>query len=257
MNATTTSSRWTVPGSKRARRGPAAFASARRHTALVRFLRTAIPLGAVVSVLMLIVTPFLAPLSGLPGVSIGAVGIVNGKVRMETPRLSGFRKDNRPYEVNAQSALQDIRNPTQVELTALTARLSMEREGWVTVGARTGFFDTQSEKLRLVDDVTVRTESGYDIAMQTANIDFKAGTVVSTKPVKVNLGAATVDADTLDVKNNGELIVFQGRVRAVIENAPAKSLAGPERAGSTPAPELLRPSASAVVEADPPTEARR
>lgn len=241
MTVAMTSNDWAAPPSRRMARPQAAFSAARRHTMLVRFLRRAIPIGAGIAVLGLIATPFLNPLHGVANVSLGAVGISGGKVRMETPRLSGYRKDNRPYEVTAAAALQEIRNPTQVELQTLTARLQMEREGWVTVNSKTGLFDTQKEKLRLVDDVQVRTETGYDIRMRTADVDFKGGTVVSKEPVKVNLGTATVDADSLDVKDSGALIAFEGRVRVVIENAPARTIAGPEREGSTPALELLSP----------------
>ena len=248
MTVAMTSNDWTGPSSGDAAYRLAAFKAARRHTLLVRLLRRAIPITAVVAVLGLVVAPFLNPLRGLANVSLGAVGISNGKVKMETPKLSGYRKDNRPYEVNAEAALQDIRNPTQVELMSLKARIQMEREGWVTVSSRTGLFDTQKEKLQLVDDVHVRTETGYDIHMRTADIDFKGGTVVSKEPVKVNLGTTTIDADTLDVKDNGALIAFQGHVRAVIVNAPAGTLAGPERQGSTPMPELLAPRQ--VVPAD-------
>lgn len=235
-----TTNDWAARPDGRVARRQAAFGAARRHTLLVRFLRRAIPVGAVVAVLALIVAPFLNPLRGVANVSLGAVGISGGKVKMDTPRLSGYRKDNRPYEVTAEAALQEIRNPTQVELQALTARLQMEREGWVTVNAKTGHFDTQKEKLKLVDDVVVKTESGHDIRMRTADVDFKAGTVVSKEPVKISQDKTTVDADSLDVKDNGALIVLQGRVRVYIPNAPAGTIAGPEREGSTPQLELLQ-----------------
>lgn len=193
--------------SAQAARRRAAFGAARRHTRLVHLLRWVIPVAAVTLVLALVVIPFLSPLGGkLANVSVSSVGITGGKVRMETPKLSGYRKDNRPYQVTAVNAFQEIRNPTQIELQALTARIQMEREGWVTVNAKTGLFDTQKEKLRLVDDVKIRTENGHDMQMKTADVDFKSGTVVSKEPVKVSLGETTVDADTLDVKNNGELI---------------------------------------------------
>lgn len=218
-----------------------AFVAAQRHTRLVRFLRGAIPVVAVVSVLGLVIVPFLNPLRGkLENVSIGAVGITGGKVRMETPKLSGYRKDNKPYQVTAENAFQEIKNPTQVELQTLTARIQMEREGWVTVNAKTGLFDTQKEKLKLVDDVKIRTESGHDMSMRTADVDFKAGTVASLEPVTVHMDQTTVDANTLDVKNNGERITFEGRVKVLIKNAPARTIAGPEREGSTPMPELLK-----------------
>ncbi|WP_293795590.1 LPS export ABC transporter periplasmic protein LptC [uncultured Bosea sp.] len=238
--------------SAQALRRRAAFGAARRHTRLVQILRRVIPIAAVVLVIGLVVIPFLSPLGGkLANVSIGAVGITGGKVKMETPKLSGYRKDNRPYQVTAINAYQEIKNPTQIELQALTARIQMEREGWVTVNAKTGLFDTQKEKLRLVDDVKIRTESGHDMQMRVADVDFKSGTVNSKEPVKVSLGETTVDANTLDVKNNGELIVFEGRVRAFIRNAPAGTIAGPEREGSKPMPELLNANRVAPAEAAP------
>lgn len=254
MTVALTANDWTAPEGRNARRQKA-FRAARRHTLFVRFLRKAIPVAAIGAVLLLIVTPFLSPMQRLANVSIDAVGISNGKVRMETPRLSGYRQDNRPYEVTAESALQDIRNPTQVELVALRAKLQVEREGQVTVSAKTGLFDTQKEKLRLVDSVEVKTQTGYTATMRTADVDFKGGTVVSKEPVKVSLGTTTIDADSLDVKNNGALIVFEGRVRAYIPNAPARTIAGPEREGSTPAPELLAPRA--VVPQDRAADSRK
>lgn len=251
MTVAMTTGDWGVPESKRAIKRRAAFRKAQRHTTLVRFLRRAIPIGAVLAVVGLVSAPFLRPLSGVAGVSISSVGISGGKVKMEAPRLSGYRKDNRPYEVTAEAALQDIRNPTEIELSAMTAKIQLEREGWVTVNARTGLFNSQREKLKLVDDVKVVTETGYDMRMRTADIDFKAGSVVSREPVKALLGQTTVEGNSLDVKDNGALIVFDGRVRVVIENAPARALAGPEREGSTPAPELLR---SDKAPANPPEE---
>ncbi|MFJ5368031.1 LPS export ABC transporter periplasmic protein LptC [Bosea sp. CER48] len=224
----------------------AAFGAARRHTRIVQVLRKVIPLAAVVLVLALVVVPFLNPLGGkLANVSVSSVGITGGKVRMETPKLSGYRKDNRPYQVTAENAFQEIKNPTQIELQTLTARIQMEREGWVTVNAKTGLFDTQKEKLRLVDQVKIRTESGYEMHMKTADVDFKSGAVVSKDPVNVNLGETSIDANTLDVKNNGELIAFEGRVRVFIRNAPKGTIAGPEREGSTPMLELLNANRAA------------
>jgi lipopolysaccharide export system protein LptC len=222
MTVAMTSSDWVAPESRRATRSRAAFRAARRHTLLVRFLRSAIPIGSVVAVVGLIVTPFLHPLQGVSGLSLSSVGITGGKVKMESPRLTGYRKDNRPYEVTAETALQDIRNPTQIELQTMIARILMQDQGWVTVNARTGLFDSQNEKLRLNDDVKVHTESGYDMFMRTADINFKAGTVVSKEPVKVDLGQTKIDANSLDVKDNGALIVFEGRAGARRQHAAAR-----------------------------------
>ena len=34
---------------------------------------------------------------------------------MESPKLTGFKNDNRPYEVTASAATQDVRQPNLVE----------------------------------------------------------------------------------------------------------------------------------------------
>lgn len=230
------------PAAIRAQMRQSAFRAARRHSALVRLLRRLIPIGAIVAVVGLIIVPFLNPLRHAGNFSLGGISLSGGKVVMETPKLAGYRKDNSPYEVTAESALQDIRNPTQIELVQMVARVLMKSEGWININARSGLFDQTKETLKLVDDVKIRTDSGYDVRMRTADVDFKAGTVNSREPVKVNLGTTTVDADTLDVKDNGALITFEGRVHVLIENAPARSLAGPEREGSTPNLEALRPA---------------
>ena len=231
------------PAAIRAQMRQSAFQAARRHSVLVRLLRRLIPIGAIGAVVGLIVVPFLNPLRHAGNFSLGGISLSGGKVVMETPKLAGYRKDNSPYEVTADSALQDVRNPTQIELVQMVARVLMKSEGWININAKSGLFDQQKEKLKLVDDVKIRTESGYDVRMRTADVDFKAGTVNSREPVKVNLGTTTIDADTLDVKDNGALITFEGRVHVVVENAPARSLAGPEREGSTPNLEALRPAA--------------
>lgn len=235
-----TSNDWAAPSSRFAGGRAGAFGAARRHTRMVRALRFAIPVGAVVAMIGMIAVPVAMRWSGVESVSVASVGISDGKVRMQTPKLSGYRKDNRPYEVTAVSALQEIRNPTQVELQTLTARLQTQQEGWVTVNSRTGYFNTQSEKLQLHEDVRILTEQGYDIRMNTADVDFKAGTVQSKDPVKVILGTTTVDADTLDVKDNGAMISFAGRVKVLIQEAPARTIVGPEREGSAPRPDLLQ-----------------
>lgn len=235
-----TSNDWAAPSSRFAGGRAGAFGAARRHTRMVRVLRFAIPVGAVFAMIGMIAVPVAMRWSGVESVSVASVGISDGKVRMQTPKLSGYRKDNRPYEVTAVSALQEIRNPTQVELQTLTARLQTQQEGWVTVNSRTGYFNTQSEKLQLHEDVRILTEQGYDIRMNTADVDFKAGTVQSKDPVKVILGTTTVDADTLDVKDNGAMISFAGRVKVLIQEAPARTIVGPEREGSAPRPDLLQ-----------------
>lgn len=219
-----------------------AYAQARRHSRLVRFLKKAIPLGSIAAITVLVVIALAKPLAGIGGLSIGDIGLSGTKVTMSQPRLTGFQRDSRPYEVRATSATQDVRKPTIVELSELRARVTLDANGAVAnLEAATGVFDTAKEQLELNQDVRVRTNTGYDATLRSASIDFKAGTVRSREPVRVGLGTGVIEADTLDITDNGKSIAFIGRVRAVFQPSDDKpETADPRRStasqptGSTP-----------------------
>jgi lipopolysaccharide export system protein LptC len=196
-----------------------AFRAARRHSRVVRLFRKAIPVGAALSLAVFVLGPILRPLGAIGGLSMGPISLSGSKVTMEKPKLTGFRKDNRPYEVTAISAAQDIRKPNIVELNMMKARLETEQGGWVRLESKSGVFDSQKEQMQLTDQIRVATDAGYEAFLKSADIDFKAGTIRSKEPVKVNMGAITITADTLDVSDNGKIIVFNGRVNTLIDNS--------------------------------------
>src|SRR5438128_1989572 len=106
----------------------ARFARAARHSKRVRFLRRAIPvivllaLGAILAVS--IFNPF-RMLLNLP-LSVGNLVVSGTKITMEAPRLAGYTPDQRAYELSAHAAVQDVTDPTKVELQILHAKIEME-----------------------------------------------------------------------------------------------------------------------------------
>lgn len=216
-----------------------AYTQARRHSARVRLLRRVIPIGAALAIALVITFAWLNPFGRAGGVSMGPFSLSGTKITMEHPRLTGYRKDTRPYEVTATAALQDVRKPTLIELNEMKARVAMDDSGaMVRLEAATGVFDTQKEQLELRQDVRVRTDSGQSALLKSASIDFKAGTVASREPVTVTLTNGTIDADGLDVTENGKMVSFIGRVHAVFDTVDqgASQNAKSVNAGSTPGP---------------------
>jgi lipopolysaccharide export system protein LptC len=235
-------------------RKSAAYAAARRHTRLVAFLRKAIPIGAAVSFVIFTVFPFINPFRPA-GVTVGAIRMDGTRVTMENPRMAGHRKDNRPYEVTAVSAVQDIRLPNVIELNQINGRMETGDDAVVTLSARSGVFDSSREQMTLKDDILVRTKNGQEVRLRSADVDFKAGTVRSREPVVVSMPDMEVRGDTLDVTESGAKIVFTGRVSALIsEKGGAAQTPGTPTPGVTPAssPTAGRPaSPSAAAPASP------
>lgn len=208
-----------------------AHARARNHSARVKGLRLVIPLaagGAILALAAVTLNPFGAL---APSVGFGPVTLSGTKVRMENPRLSGFRKNDRGYEVTASAALQDVRKPSLIELEAMRGHIATDDKGGIArIEAATGLFDTSRESLELNRDIRLWTDKGEEARLKSASVDFKAGTVKSKETVTVTVPSGSVVADTLDVVDNGKVISFVGNVHSVFHQDKTK---GGDKAGET------------------------
>jgi len=207
----------------------ARFAAAARHSRMVRVLRVAVP-GAVLLALASIVliqvflNPFQTALAKLP-VDMSNLVVSGTKITMETPHLAGFSTDQRPYELWAKAAVQDLTDPDHVELKTLRAKVMMEDKSTVTMDARTGFFDSKQQMLDLRKDIFLQSSTGYEAKLSQAYIDINKGTVTSDEHVDVKLLNGTLTADRLKILNSGEVIRFEGNV---VMNLIMESPAAPE-----------------------------
>jgi lipopolysaccharide export system protein LptC len=149
---------------------------------------------------------------------------------MEKPKLTGYKKDNRGYEMTATAALQDIRKPTIVELKEIRGRMTLDETGALAhLEAVSGVFDSQKELLDLHEAIYVRTDNNQEAWLKSAKIDFKAGTLFSKEPVKVSMPGTTIEADAVDITDQGKVISFIGRVKTVLENGAVLPSTSPEK----------------------------
>jgi len=212
-----------------------AFAAARRHSRLVRFLRVATPVGLFAGVAALIVGalfhPFRAKMAEL---SIGEVSVEGAKITMGRPKLTGFRRDGRAYVVNAAKAIQDVTRPTLVELHGVDGDLGMGDDGSLHIAAAVGLYDTASQSLDLSQDVRIHN-SHYDVNLRSATIDFKAGVYRSGEPVTVvTTNGATISADSALARDNGEELTFSGHVRSTFSSEAGAGAVPAEMKGTNP-----------------------
>lgn len=200
----------------------ATYRAAIHHTRFIQFLRFAIPFGSLLTMIAIAVIAIFDPFGRLPkGVSIGAVNFNGSQITMELPKLTGFRKDLRPYEVTASAARQDIRNPSVIDLSELKARIGMGAQGTALLVAQQGIYDTAKETLKLSGDVRVRTSDGIELTMKSAFAEFKTGAINSKEPVEVQLHDGTIHANGIEIADGGQEIIFLGRVRTIFsQQAP-------------------------------------
>jgi len=189
------------------------FRAARRHSRLVRFIRIWVPAGVVIGGAAYSLVSWLNPLH-LPKLPIGLGGLVvsGSKITMEAPRLAGYTRDTRPYELTAKTASQDLTKPDQLELSEIHAKVEMGDKSKVQMTAQTGLYMTKSEMLVLGDGVVLTSSSGYEGHLREAVIDVRKGKVVSEKPVELKLINGTLNAQRMEIVDSGELVRFDGGV---------------------------------------------
>lgn len=145
-------------------------------------------------------------------IDAGRLVISGTKITMEAPKLSGYTRDNRWYELTASAAAQDITKPDIVELREVRAKVEAEDKSTMFLSAKDGLFDRKSGILTLNNNISLKSTSGYEIRLNEAVVDTASGEVVSNKPVEVLSQQANIKAERLEVIKSGEIIRFTGHV---------------------------------------------
>ena len=190
------------------------FLAARRHSRVVRILRIAIPATVSVVLLVLALITYLNPLRMLTKLPINLDNLVvsGTKVTMEQPRLAGFTRDARAYELTADTAAQDMTKPDMVELRNIRAKVEMQDKSKIELSAATGLYDAKAETLKLDRDILLNSSSGYQGRLSEAQVDIRKGNVSSQHPVEVRMLQGTLNANRLDIVDSGDVIRFHGGV---------------------------------------------
>jgi lipopolysaccharide export system protein LptC len=202
------------------------YRAALRHSRYVRVLRLGVPAGILGVLLMVVAANYMPPIGRfrLPG-ELGKLVIHGTKITMQQPRLTGFTNDSRAYEFTANAAAQDITKPDLVELHQPHAKIQMQDKSTVTMSAVSGVYNMKSEMLTLSQDINLVSSIGYEGRLSEAQIDVRKGSVVSEKPVWVKLLNGFLNAQRLEVADNGAMVRFGGGVAMTIlpDKNPPKS----------------------------------
>jgi lipopolysaccharide export system protein LptC len=218
----------------------ARFAVAARHSRMVRVLRVAVPAAVILSmaaILMVsIFNPFRMLLPKLP-IEMGNLVVSGTKITMESPHMSGYTPDQRPYEVWAKTATQDITDPDRVDLRTLRAKVLMEDQTTtVILDALNGLMDNKQQTLDLHKDIYLQSSTGYEAWLSQAFVDMAKGTVDSNEHVDVKMLNGTVSSDRLRITGGGEVVRFEGNVVMNLDHL-SDDTASTAPAAPAPAPE--------------------
>ncbi|WP_026595668.1 LPS export ABC transporter periplasmic protein LptC [Methyloferula stellata] len=195
-----------------------ALRTADRHSARVRFLRRAIVIGASVTTAFIAVIGLFDPFKHMPvTISVASVHLNGTRVTTEDPKMTGFRKDGRAYEIVASSGIQDILDTNITELVGVKAKVVMGDDSTARVLAGFGTHDSLHDTMKLRENVHILNAAGYEFLMKSVTMNFKSNDMVTDEPATLLLNGARFDADRMTIGDNGHRVTFEGSVKSVIQ----------------------------------------
>ncbi len=193
-----------------------AFVRAQRHSRRVRWLKVWLPALAVAGVIGFVGWSYVS-IPTVAGISIEGAGISDGKLVMANPKLDGFTRDKLPYTMTALRAVQDLKDTNMVRLEGIDAKLPVDPKNSAKVVAKSGIYDNAKNTLVFDSPMTVTTTDGMTAKLNSASIDMNAGSMSTGDPVEILLNGSRITALSMNMADNGRVIVFENRVRVDLE----------------------------------------
>lgn len=116
------------------------------------------------------------------------LGHVANDLTMVKPRLMGADSDGSPFVVTADTAVQDPHNIHRARLHNVEADLSGKDGAWYNMDAPHGFLDSGAQKLWLDGNLSLYSDSGYELHTASAFVDLAPSCDAKGNPPPVRPG---------------------------------------------------------------------
>jgi LPS export ABC transporter protein LptC len=146
----------------------------------------------------------------------------SGEVQLTGARYRGLTPAGKPYEITAAKANEAPDGSGRVDMDQPTAVLTMRNGSLVNLKSNAGIFNKQTDIVSMSGKVVV-TQPDRNLRLDTEALEanLKAGEMLSDVAVQVQDIDRRINADSMQVYNNGARIVFGGATKMIIKNSNA------------------------------------
>ena len=141
--------------------------------------------------------------------------------------VNGIDDEKQPYQVTARRGWQDGKTPNLVHLEEPVGVFRRASGTKYTITGTTGLYDTKIKSLDLDGNVVLEQEGRFKARMDKANIAVKEKRLTANTPVSAQFGSGTVDANGMQITDDGARILFLNGVKARFTAAEGKGDTNP------------------------------
>jgi len=181
---------------------------AHRHTKMVRRLKVALPLTAIGTVALFLLTVLNSAGIGPNMPNLEIPQIVAENLKMKNPHYEGFQSDGGRYWVKAETAQQDLKTFSVVHLDGITGDLLDVKKQKTHLVAARGLFDNKANTLELYDSIRVTGDGGLNATLTHAKVKTKEGIITSDQPSTIIMGAGQITSNQLTIRQKTKEYAF-------------------------------------------------
>lgn len=134
---------------------------------------------------------------------------------MLNPKFQGMDAQNQPFTVTAVRAYQ--KNDNIVEMESIQADMTLKSRTWLLLSANHGTINSQDQELKLVGDVRLYHDQGYEFTTNSVRIDTSTGNAVGEEPIKGHGAIGNFTAKQFSIFDKGERMILSGNVTVLIK----------------------------------------
>lgn len=197
-----------------------AFRAAKRHSARVKLLRLLLPLGAVCATGLYFLPSRLSVAIKDGEASIESLEVSSGGLKMVNPRIKGVHEKYGVYDIKADHATQQAKNPELMNLTSISAEITSKTGEITVLTAPSGIYHSKQEELTFDNGVVIGGDAGISGTLKTATAFMQAHKLISRDPVDLAFRDTTIKAQSMTLYSGEGRAVFEGNVKVHLERKP-------------------------------------
>lgn len=128
--------------------------------------------------------------------------------------VNGIDDEKQPYEVTAKRGWQDGTTPNLVHLEEPVGLFRRATGTKYTITGTSGLYDTKTKSLDLEGNVVLEQEGRFTARMDKAKVAVKEKKLTSDTAVTASFASGTVDANGMQITDDGARILFLNGVKA-------------------------------------------
>jgi lipopolysaccharide export system protein LptC len=150
------------------------------------------------------------------------IALSHDQVTVVDSTITGLDSQNQPYSISARNAVQDKDKPNFIALDTVSGATNRSNGEAIIFESRKGLYNSDVKTLDLDTDVVVKSAGRFTARMDKAHVIVGEKRLTSNVPVAVELSNGRIDANGVEITNDGNNILFLNGVKAHFTNTKSQ-----------------------------------